>query len=886
MNRILRVSLVMLLASATGILSAQEVVLENQNIKAVISCREGGKITSFVMKSKGIDLTSFEENSQLGLAKEQLYHGVNRDEFSKYPFEKVAQDKNSVTLQAKGRTPPLDRINLVKTYTLLDNGLKVEATFENTEPVAGAIKIIPWVHNVVKVSPADGKKNVFLVSGKEGIHPTAWDSTQIQSTILPAEGNWCAFFNKEKGAGLLLASSPMPVFFYSWIGSEDIGTLEMLYPEIQPLPSYKIIYYLLPVSSLDNKAIQSSGLEVALSPPLPEQETGLKFFEKKTVSFNEVNNYYNSPAEGENLVVKYYNAQTYLSPDIIAPTYFAFKSEPPEKGFPLPQVTFEMPATVTLADYCAGIHWIAYEYLELLSKTPVTRDGQPYIRYTFSVSVHRYNYLYAYHIRLFLSTGEKEGKFNIYYWGTLNGKTSAVNTLPVEIVRIPPIRPPKRFMVGTEGTDYILTKYWPEFAKNLRYLGFNQISITHNLSPVLEGDGVYYGKNLITVEEVKSWLERLREEGFEISSVCGRYFYPPCEGNVNPDVKALDIEGKLTEYFDFTSRGPWIKDVIKLIEEGLHLGFDSFLSDYEPYLSGDRISFTERTVKMFREYFQENWAGLEYVEPLTIAKNPGKYPEQEKIWIDFKCRQFADYLAMIINQIKKDYPRATFGLNTFAGNSAMETKRQHLEDLNLLAETLDFMASMVYSNYGNMPLTAAKHDWIAKEVKGKKAKYIPTISSGEWGNPNLPPEENKYIILEAVTSGAKGYFLWNAFGGVDILDLMYVSQANNIISQVEDVLYDGKRDDSLVKVVSATNLRWNLPARIQPKTIMHKDEMVVYFADYYSTDDVEVVLKSAVEGRKYQVIDLDTGREISKDGSWKTTLTGKERGKIFHLIGK
>ena len=873
-------SLVMALGLKTGMLIAQEVILENPNLKVVISYRQGGEVTSFLMKSKGIDLTFSDETSNLGMAKEQIY-GQNKDEFIRHSFELVNQMKDSVILQTKGTTPPFDRVKLTKTFTLLPNSLKIEAVFENTMPLAGTVKIIPWVHNVVRIDPTDKEKNVFFISVKEGIHPTNWDFTRIQETVLPAEGNWCAYFNEAKRAGVFIVSSPEPAFYYNWVGNKNIGTLEMLYPEIEPVPSYKITYYIVPITSLDKREIQNSGLEITLSPSLPEQGAELKLVKRKTISFRELAGFYNQ-GQGGNIEVKHYTGRLYLSPDIIAPTYFSFKSEPPDKKGDLPQVIFEIPDKVNIADYCAGYWWFEDEKMELLSKTPITRDGQPYIRYTFSVTAKMYNLLWCYHIRLFFSTREKDGRFNIYYWGMVNGKTSETNILPVEIVRIPPIKTPKRFLVGLEGTDYILMKHYPDSAKNLRYLGFNAISLNYNIGYILTNE-VYKGKSFITVEEVKNFLDQLRKEGFETSIMGAGYFRPPCEAD--PDLKAIDIDGKQTDNFDFTNRGPWIKnDVVKLIEIGLQLGFDTIFSDYEPYDCGDRISFTERTVKMFYEYFKRNYPGLEYVEPLEIAKNPGKYPKQEQIWIDFKCQQFADYINTVIKEVRKEYPKAKFGLNTYAEKSNMENKRQHLEDHRLLADILDFVAPMVYDNvYKTMPSARTKFDWLAEEVAGKKARYLPTLDSGEWGWENSPPEENKYIILEAVTSGAKGYFLWHAFGGVDVLDLMYISQANNIISQVEDILYDGKRDDSLIKVVSATNLTWNLPVKIRPKAIEYKGELVVYLADY-GDDDIEVELKPSTEGKKYRVIDLDTGKEVSKGGNWKVTLAGKERGKMFHLI--
>jgi len=851
------------------------VVLENREITVTIAPQLGGKIISLKNKDKE-EITIFDlEDFGTGLAKERLW-GTNSWEFAQLPYTIDKQTKNSVTLKVKGKSPPLDRIEITKTYTLPADGsfLKVEVEFRNIAPLAGEVKIIPWVHNVVKIDVDSKAQNLFYLPLKEGIY--SFDPTKEENVFIHAEGNWSAFLNREKGTGLLIASLSNPTFLYSWVGKKS-GTLELIFEKIDPIPQYKITYYLVPIARLDARAIKDSGLPVQLTPPLPINETELVFKKAAVLDFDKVSEYYTPVEKTEEIAVRYWPSKMYLSPDIIYPVYFGIKIL--RTGKSLPRMIFDIPEGIKLEGFCAGYWRINTEKMELLGKESVVHGGDNYTRYTFEVSPYVFNQWNHRYARLFLSSPHKQGQFKIYYYAEFEEKRSQVNNIPVEIISIPPVKIPKRFFTGI-NVDYNLIKHYPDYDKFLHHLGFNYLVFNYNTHPTVDSPETYF-------QEIKNFLGEVRKKGFSTAVMGWGYLSPPLnyEGE---NYEAIDVEGKRVGVFDFTARGPWIKKVAEYIKEDIKCGFDTIISDYEPYFSGERISFTERTVKMFKEYFQQKYSNLEYIEPIILAKNPGKYPQQEKVWTDFKCQHYADYLDTVIKEVKKEYPQVKIAFCTISGDSHQTIKEKYLNDHILLSSILDYNMPMIYNNvYGIMRSVQERMELLSKLTgKGNKALLIPTLTAGFWdGSYKSPPEDNKFIILEAITSGAKGYWIFPGFNGAGGLDLYSISQANNIIAEHEDLLYDGQRRDELVTVIEAKNLEFNLPVEIRPKLIFYQDKMILFLSEY-SKSEIKVKLKLNLPFA-YQVIDLDNNKEIDildkRENEFIVNLKDKERAKIFLL---
>ena len=347
--------------------------------------------------------------------------------------------------------------------------------------------------------------------------------------------------------------------------------------------------------------------------------------------------------------------------------------------------------------------------------------GQEYKRYTYDIAPYYDAPNYA---RLFLGTEEKRGSFRIYYWAELEGTRSVERVIPVEIIRIPPARVAQRFKF-IMGADYDLLRNYPERKRNIRHLGINSLLLNYNVPAPERG---------VTAEEVGVFLDELRAEGFSTGTMGSGFFLPPY--GQNPELQAINIQGEKVNRFDFTARGPWMDEVAELpIRSAGEPGFCFMVSNFEPYFRGRSLSFTERTVSKFKTYFLKNHRHLRYVNPRRVARDPRRYPEHNRIWTDFKCRQFADYMYEVVKRVRKVHPQLKIGLTSFPGVSEEEIKATHLFDQTLLSTFLDFNMPMLYNNlYRTMPKVHTQMD-LAQELikKGGRADFIPVLSLGFWG---------------------------------------------------------------------------------------------------------------------------------------------------------
>lgn len=839
----------------------ENIKIENEYLTVLIAPENSGKIISLTDKNNNETVYFKADDANTGTGK---FRTLEDSSYFKDKYLTVSKEKNKAVVKGLH-----EGMEVSKTFTL-ENGrkyLKIETVFRDTMPVAGKSEISPWMHNAINISetPTD---NYYFLPHEKGIRKDA-SGNGATAALISSNSNWMAYYNSGEKRGILLAADPAPKGIYYWCKpSQKFGTMELHYSSLKAVPDYKITVWVALLPAIDRGNAAALELPVKLIPEVPESMDFKPVF-KDTVSLEAIHE--KDSEKSVPLAVGFLQKTLVLSPDVDYPYAFGICGRTIGKD---PRVIIDAPEEIELTQWC-GKWWWEKEKLELLKKESVSRGGAKYQRYTFSV-VPYYNKKWSHnYIRFFFRPVKNSASIPpVYYRSSQDGTLFEEKALPVEVIRIPASAVPKRFKTMM-NCDYETLRVYPEWQKHFRHLGLNGIVLNYNVPQ----------KGWVTEEQMKELVAGMKKDGF-VTAVMGAGFFDPGL-ETNKDLNAVDINEQKCNNFDFSARGPFMdKAADRINKMAGELGVDIAISDYEAYFNGSNLSFTERTVSKFKQYFTESIKDLEYVDPKTVTLSKQKYPKHYKIWVDWKSTQFHEYLNEIAAKVKVKYPKMKIGFCTVIGVNEQQCKEMYLEDNKLWNNTfLDYNMCMLYNNdYHSMQNAHADMDTMAGMEKNTKAEFFPTLSLG-WEELEFrsPPEDSKYIIYEAVTSGAKGYWIWPGFTGSNGQHYYYLAQANKVIAENEDVLMDGVRMDQIVRKIKAVKAG-GATVDVKPKVIVYKNKILVYLAEYSGSDiSIEASLQLPFE---YAVKDVETGDKkgnIADGGVLKCTIGGKEKGRMFLL---
>lgn len=845
-----------LLCMLAATASAQKTVkIGNEFFDAKIDVARNGKITSFKEKD-GNDMAFSDSvaGRSSGIGKHRTYEDKS---YFDDTVQLLSADANKAVMKiAHGRIEMLKTISLPpgKKY------LKVEFIFKDTIPVEGKLEIAPWIHNTIAISGEPGE-GFFYLPHEKGIRV---DSTEVAATysLISSNSNWMAYVDKKTGKSFIVVTDPAPTGLYYWCSpASKMGTLEFHYPQMIPVPDYKITCYFLPGSDID-----SAALPVKLNPQFPAKGKTLEPVMKQSVDFNILHE--KKAEKRDALEIQFWQPELVLSPDVLFPYALGIRGNIRGKD---PLAIIDVPEGLEIVQAC-GKYWRAKSTVVPEGKENIKRGDINYTRFKYKLNPDYGTEWQHSYIRIFFkATKGLSANAKFYYCSSLDGILFPEKSVPVKVVNIPQSQVPRKFMVMM-NCDYEMMKSYPDWEKNLKYLGINGIALNYNVP----------SKELASVDEVREVNDTMRKAGFITATMGAGFFEPPHDKNL----KAVDINGNMTSNFDFTARGPFMDDVAAKIENMAGAPcFDIVISDYEAYFNGYKLSYTERTLKKFEEYFRNSIKDLVYIDPKTMTLNKEKYPEHYKIWVNWKSNQFHEYLNEITQNVRKKYPDLKIGFCTTPGVSEWQCKEVYLQDNKLWNNTfLDYNMQMIYNNvYGSMNSVHSDMDIMGKMQEGTKGVFVPVLSFGFWGNlgPRSPAEDSKYMIYEAVTSGAKGYWVWPGFVGGNGWNYAYMAQANKVIAENENAFLDGCRMDGIVKSVKASH-NDGTAVEIKPKVIVYKDVMLLYIAEYSGIDTtVELILDIPYE---CEASDAESGEKIGKISdktALQLKLCGKEKGKMI-----
>lgn len=828
------------------------VELSNSQIKVRILPQRGGKIIAVTGKKWHLKVPEKEIFiPHTGWAKERIWG--DQFELAAAPWRVISRKKREIKLSVTN-VHPYPFLQIEKRISLPEKGafIRVDLRFSNRNPVAWGEKFVPWIHHSWRSRPG-----TLSFSHNNGIYDVPFRTGILKEVTLAKPGNWAALRSEDLG-GLFFAAVTKPRTIYSFISSE-VTSLEMLYPRTA-LES-KISYILTP-------GIPQKGTAFPVR-MIPEANARRTAAETTTLS----KLFRADP--GKKGEFRFWKNTAYISSDAAIPLFFGVK--PAGRG--QHELEIDLPSGVRCLN-AVGDYWNMRNERVTIKSTQTLPNGGTRIR--FSVQTPRSSIWYPNHCRIFLRADKKGASGRLVWRSFLDSKRISEKSVPLQTLHIPKARIPRSFKVWM-GIDYALMKAYPDFAAAMRHFGFNGLCFNSNVP-----------NKVISSDMVKKMNDDLRKMGFS-PTVMGLYFVPPGQGfgralpkkQEHLDLCAVDIDGKKIKQFDFTARGEWMKQVAeKDLSRGMGQGFDIAISDYEAYMAGERISFTPRTLKAFRREWDRLYPKRPWIDPKIAARNPDRYPFEYAAWVEFKCSQYASYIAEMAKLTASG--KTALGWCTAPGDNEATIRSYSLEDHRRMCAVIDWHMPMLYNNiYNSMPRYRRELSLAARMVKaGNKARLAPTLSAGFWGTAsNFQPDHTLYQMLETALLGAEGAYIFPGFSGADGLGLLYLSRSLDLISVMEPVLKGARSANTLVKAENVKNTAFNLAAGVEPIVAVNGSRALVYIAEY-SADPISGKLRFDVSGEcRVKVLNgAFPAARVKKGDSVLFSLTSPGRKALLLLL--
>jgi len=588
------------------------------------------------------------------------------------------------------------------------------------------------------------------------------------------------------------------------------------------------------------------------------------------------------PDPGENSFLyyasDYHQHEIYASPDI--PTMIAFGQSsrlPKDKPEPEIRLILDLPEGFQVH----GGRFIGKSYTgkDIEKPSDIKIEGKNYKGFRINRLLHNIYGNNARATEVIVSTTIKAPQdLKAYYATEIDGKLCHQREIPLHIISIPQVGPPKKILTRFGPLWGILSDY-PDIT------AFNKIGFSLPDPEYFQRVIKTYALRTAAREHVNCLEFQAKEE----------------------DAQNINLDGKeVKSGFNIacpTYRGKFYKETIEKGKRAIDLGI--YLHCFDPERNnGKFICFCPRCISQFKEYL-ETHSSLPYKSPKEFIRQWGKYPEYHRLWIKFKVEKeserYRDYREAMMKHMKeKGLNPDRFKMRIAAGDWCFKGTNPNpentdywlvkaiegsLEDPLILADIFDYFAPMIYPDFdpdyrkgADMLEFSERLANIYQYSKGK-VKIYPTLSSGwpyeSWGANIEPNGMMKYQVLESFAGGAKGVCIY-APGHFDALDMKYFAEAMKQVLPVEDIVVEGEPipEDKIKDLNKQTFV----------KGIEFKEEAVILVSEYSESPKeakVEYRIKEPAE-----VVDLSTGKSIAKitptNPTFKVRLD-KDRARLFYI---
>lgn len=575
-----------------------------------------------------------------------------------------------------------------------------------------------------------------------------------------------------------------------------------------------------------------------------------------------------------------------ISPDIVSYVPFSYeclfaKNKRPREV----RYILELPADVSVETSAGWYMRRSYKWFTWRRKAPyrtrkeeIIRDGKPYIRHSVILPAWKatderslVNYVVPVGIRdswkgclgrycgqvnlaFGLSTRLTEGTRKAYYYAKWEGGQQEPEELELRVVRVPEVKHQLKRMVCLVDANPFSPEQFPDMIPILRHIGANGLA---GGSRREWGPGMQY---------YATWINF------------------PMYHSSGPEAMAMGPDGKRGtggRAQCMSYRGPGWKKYMAGLFKKIEQGYNVFMFDD----ARAATCFCDKCKAEFANMLKEH-TRLPYIDPAKFMAPGWKGPaEYRKLWHDFQLWIYGVAAQAMKDEMIEYARKRDKNAQIYFLQSARPVRPTHAFAYAPAHKAFDFEGMQAYiycyhQTYQGSPKRIGDQLHSRQEAAGKYANpMVPTLSPGlTYMHPvcSLDPHaQMKYQILEAAMAHkALGYNMY-AGSGIDLGDLRYMAEANEILSRFEDIFVDGE----VVKGVKV--LGTNASARAKQLG----EHVLLLVSDYstYQSRMTEVTV-SLPEPLADKFTDVETGEQLvpSSEGLNLMVTLSDRRARLFY----
>ena len=596
-----------------------------------------------------------------------------------------------------------------------------------------------------------------------------------------------------------------------------------------------------------------------------------------------------------------FNHSLYVSPDHVLGRGITYTHSDAQVVLPTEsrniRLIFEFPQSVEVTALC---HWHGTDERNIIHPQveSFVRDGQSWRRYILDPGhiQHRPNYPSAHYMYFRTTLPAGEVTRGHYYVRWQDGQ-QVPEDIRVESLRVPKVKPPRKFFVGVWGLSLVnLKTLCPNFPEDFTSLGMNLVELS------------YYGSMKEDSEQLAKYYEfadpiyqAARKKGlfifyngFKPHTPEVSYGHPAYWAQKDPSARALSIDGDTIPWSHGyivcpSYRGTYYQrgiERIKTFSQLKRYPASYFNMDVEMYGGrGAKVCFCTRCIDLFEKWFARRYPDLVYIDPVTLNREARrsldpygdnatvttKYPGQYQGWVDFKIEQFADMWGGVrdaLAEVVGDVRTAPFDEVVLGewGGIYPETLGQEgaMYSPYTLKNAIGLWASGAYGPAGLLfDQTYSQGPAFYREtLKQRRCLYDTAPTSGTetgWRGSSCAtkPERTKYYMLESAMNGVQGILLY-PYGGLEGKQLALNAEVFGSFRLVDDLITEGRRMNDLQVTGKDMHVRGFQ---------IGDDRLVLVGDNYVATDYQEAVLTCPVPETVgvYDLLKLEKLGELSPD---------------------
>ena len=460
------------------------------------------------------------------------------------------------------------------------------------------------------------------------------------------------------------------------------------------------------------------------------------------------------------------------------------------------------------------------------------------------------------------------------YYLENNGEKQLKESISLKHFAFKTTKPFEKIYIGPDSAPFQMMYYsYPELFQTLKKSGLNHMG--------------FWGSTWEWGEFFDKFRDECYKNNVRLTATIVQYT------GIKPQHRAIGIDGKpiptrlLTLAMDEKDApiGETLERIRRTASRGINVVFDDEMTN----VVWDKMDYSPKVKKLFREWLAKEHKGVAYCEPEQIVKNRAKDPVMYNLWVDFKCARIAYWYSLYRKAFDEGLAKAAgkypanckpqmitcvqgllYGRDGKPCNAELIKESNYL-DYRLLSKYCDIIEMMTYT-YGGVKQSAMPGDKMAlyNAYTGKN-NTAPILLVGGYGTEVMPEQKVmlKYQVWEALMQKTKILVFYSGATLFNAYNLFPVVEAIRIARPYEDFFVDGKHYSKMTAGSSRVRM-----------TALELGKKVLLYANNYD-NTIGATEKITFPTAPKSVLDCANNKKLKVSDRGFTFDFKSDRGKLF-----